>query len=238
MESVRDQAGRRRNRPRPEGTDRRPARETARIVPLTPPRSRVLFVTSEMSDFVQAGGLGAVRLRCRARSNDSRRPGDAARLSTGARRARAMDIVAHLPGPRARVPLLDRPDEARRRPARSTSCCARSSSKGRLPYADAGGDFSDNDLRFARLSLAAAQVAARLRGWKPAGLHLNDWQTALAAGYLAWNGVDAPALLSVHNLAHQGLFEASRMRALGIPGRRSRCRASSSSAASPSSRRD
>ncbi|HYA74304.1 MAG TPA: glycogen/starch synthase, partial [Roseiarcus sp.] len=46
---------------------------------------------------------------------------------------------------------------------------------------------------------------------------LNDWQTALAAGYLVWNGVDAPALLSVHNLAHQGLFEASRMRALAIP---------------------
>jgi starch synthase len=46
---------------------------------------------------------------------------------------------------------------------------------------------------------------------------LNDWQTALAAGYLAWGGLGAPALLTIHNLAHQGLFDASHMSALAIP---------------------
>ena len=108
------------------------------------------------------------------------------------------------------------------------------------PYADAGGaDFADNDLRFARLSLAAAQMAQRgCDDWKPASLHLNDWQTALAAGYLAWNAIDAPALLSVHNLAHQGLFEASRMRALGIPSQAFTMQGVDSSAAFPSSRPD
>ena len=36
------------------------AREVARIYPLAKRRLNTLFVTSEMSDFVQVGGLGAV----------------------------------------------------------------------------------------------------------------------------------------------------------------------------------
>src|ERR1700733_15066010 len=35
-------------------------RESARIYPLAKRRLRALFVTSELGDFVQAGGLGAV----------------------------------------------------------------------------------------------------------------------------------------------------------------------------------
>ena len=134
-------------------------------------------------------------------------------------RARAMDVVAHLPGLGAVPPCsigMTRLDDGL---IVYVVLCEELFKRDGSPYADAGGaDFADNDLRFARLSLAAAQMAERgCDGWKPASLHLNDWQTALAAGYLAWNAIDAPALLSVHNLAHQGLFEASRMRALGIP---------------------
>ena len=48
-------------------------------------------------------------------------------------------------------------------------------------------------------------------------MHLNDWPTALAAGSLAWRGAGVPTLLTVHNLAHQGLFDVNRREALGIP---------------------
>jgi starch synthase len=88
-----------------------------------------------------------------------------------------------------------------------------------LPYADASGvEFADNDIRFARLALAAAELAMRgVDDWRPSVLHLNDWPAALAAAYLAWQGAETPSLLTIHNLAHQGNFEASRRHALAIP---------------------
>ena len=87
------------------------------------------------------------------------------------------------------------------------------------PYADAAGnEFADNAIRFARLSLAAADLAMRgLNGWRPDVLHLNDWPTALAAGYLRWRGGKTRTVLTIHNLAHQGQFDASRLDDLAIP---------------------
>ena len=216
-------------------------RDGARASTPTPLRPRALFVTSEMSDFVQVGGLGAVSASL---PRALRRFSDVRVMLPGYRqvfeRARAINVVARLPGSGAippcsigRTTLADGLivyvvlcDELFKRPG--------------SPYADASGvDFPDNDLRFARLSLAAAQWAGRGDdNWKPSGAHLNDWQTALTAGYLAWNAIDAPALLTIHNLAHQGLFDASRMSALAIPSTRSPYKASSSSVAFPSSRRD
>jgi starch synthase len=87
------------------------------------------------------------------------------------------------------------------------------------PYGNAGGDWSDNDVRFARLALAAAEIASGRAGldWRPDLLHLNDWPTALAAGYAAWRDVPVPSLLTIHNLAYQGLFGPDSLGRLGIP---------------------
>ncbi len=98
--------------------------------------------------------------------------------------------------------------------------CPELYSRRGTPYADARGtDWADADLRFARLSLAAAQMAAGLGDarWTPRLLHLNDWPTALAAGYAEWLGVKTPTVLTIHNLAYQGLFSPKRMAALGVP---------------------
>ena len=79
----------------------RPARlrEAARVYPLAPLRQRLLFVTSEMSDFVQVGGLGAVSASL---PRALRRYGDVRVMLPGYRqvldRARAIDVVARLPG--------------------------------------------------------------------------------------------------------------------------------------------
>jgi starch synthase len=175
-----------------------------------------------MGDFVQTGGLGAVSA---ALPRALRRHGDVRVLLPGYRqvldRAQTMDIVAHLPGaygvPPCSIGMTTLADGL----IVYVVLCDELFRRDGSPYADTrGADFLDNDLRFARLSLAAAQIAQGGCGdWKPGSLHLNDWQTALAAGYLAWNGVGVPALLTVHNLAHQGVFDASRMSALGIPPR-------------------
>ena len=198
------------------------ARAAARIVPLTPLRQRVLFVTSEMSDFVQVGGLGAVSAslpRALKRYADVRvlLPGYSDTLA----KARALEIVANLPGLGAVPPCSIGVTTTEDGLVVYLVLCDELYRRDGSPYADAAGaDFADNDLRFARLSLAAAQLAAQGCGdWTPACLHLNDWQSALAAGYLAWGGIEVPALLAVHNLAHQGLFEAPRMHALGVPDR-------------------
>jgi starch synthase len=46
---------------------------------------------------------------------------------------------------------------------------------------------------------------------------LNDWPSALAPAFLAWRGLSIPTILTIHNLAYQGLFGAERLRPLGIP---------------------
>ncbi|MBV8474121.1 MAG: glycogen synthase GlgA [Hyphomicrobiales bacterium] len=173
-----------------------------------------------MSDFLQAGGLGAVSAslpRALRRHSDIRvlLPGYRAALE----KAGPLEIVAKLPGLAAVPPCSIGATTLDDGLVVNFVLCDELYRRDGSPYADpSGADFADNDLRFARLSLAAAQLAVQgCGGWRPTCLHLNDWQSALAAGYLAWSGADVPVLLTIHNLAHQGLFDASRIGALGVP---------------------
>ena len=82
-----------------------------------------------------------------------------------------------------------------------------------------GRDWPDNHVRWARLSLAAAQIArgqGKL-GWSPDLVHANDWPSGLAPAYLRWDGTDVPSVLTIHNLAYQGNFAAELRHGLGIP---------------------
>ena len=88
------------------------------------------------------------------------------------------------------------------------------------PYCGPEGlDWADNDLRFARLSLAAAELAKGDIGlsWVPDLLHVNDWPGGLAPAYLRWDRARVPTILTVHNIAYQGVFGKERMKLLGIP---------------------
>ncbi|MFN3286741.1 MAG: glycogen synthase GlgA, partial [bacterium] len=87
-------------------------------------------------------------------------------------------------------------------------------------YGESGRDYPDNLERFAlfcRATLSWVQVS----GWQPDVVHCNDWQTALIPVYLraspdrAWDPVGC--LLTVHNLAYQGLFPAEKYAHLGLP---------------------
>jgi starch synthase len=87
------------------------------------------------------------------------------------------------------------------------------------PYADGGGrEWPDSAIRFACLSAAAAAIAAgALPGWSPAIVHAHDWQAGLAPAYLHYSGIAVPSVLTVHNLAFQGRFDAAMLHDLGLP---------------------
>ncbi|KMK67436.1 glycogen synthase GlgA [Puniceibacterium sp. IMCC21224] len=83
-----------------------------------------------------------------------------------------------------------------------------------------GKDWPDNPERFAALSFAAARIATDgIEGWNPEVLHLHDWQAGLTPVYLQQMGAAdrVATLLTVHNIAFQGLAPAIRAVPLGLP---------------------
>src|SRR5215475_11213086 len=88
------------------------------------------------------------------------------------------------------------------------------------PYGDdEGRDWPDNDIRFGRLASAAAELAMGTldKNWAADLVHANDWQAALVPAYLAWSGSKLPTILTIHNLAYQGLFPRESLRRIGAP---------------------
>ncbi len=86
-------------------------------------------------------------------------------------------------------------------------------------YLDAGGsDWGDNALRFGALSQVGAKVGLEGIGrWKPDIVHAHDWQAGLIPALLRQAGQDVPAsVLTIHNIAFQGLFDAGLCVPLGI----------------------
>ena len=85
-------------------------------------------------------------------------------------------------------------------------------------YLDAKGhDFADNDIRFAALGRVAAEIArGAIADWTPELLHCHDWQAGLAPYFLKSWGVNVPSILTIHNIAFQGVTPADRMGHLGL----------------------
>ena len=184
-------------------------------------RMKVLSVASECAPFVKTGGLAdvvgalpgalapsGVEMRVlipgypavqAALPGDSearelgRLPGGRARLVSG--RAAGIDIMV-LNSPR----LFDRPGN---------------------PYLGPDGrDWSDNHLRYGAFCRAAARIATGgVGGWRPDVVHLHDWQAGLTAAWLKLGrGPAPPSLLTIHNIAFQGLFPPEATTPLGLPG--------------------
>jgi starch synthase len=85
-------------------------------------------------------------------------------------------------------------------------------------YGEKGVDYEDNALRFAVLSRAAAELARQRAGdGAPFDVvHANDWPTALVPKYMKDLGVKTPAVLTIHNVAHQGVFPKDTLPSLGL----------------------
>ena len=88
------------------------------------------------------------------------------------------------------------------------------------PYLDtAGNDLHNNGEKFAAFSRIAAQLAMGTVGRKKYDvLQAHDWQAGLSAAYLKASGDShVKTVLTIHNLAFQGLFPKSLMGALDLP---------------------
>lgn len=80
-------------------------------------------------------------------------------------------------------------------------------------------DWPDNAARFAMLSRVAAAIGRDgIRGWRADVVHAHDWQTGLVPAYLRFGGGRRPAcVMTIHNLAFQGVFPAEILPSLGLP---------------------
>jgi starch synthase len=88
------------------------------------------------------------------------------------------------------------------------------------PYQDASGtDWPDNPARFGLLSYVAAVLGGATSpiSWRPRIVHGNDWQTGLAPAYLHFMpGEKARTVMTIHNLAYQGVFPSTTGSRLGL----------------------
>ncbi len=185
---------------------------------------KILFATSEMAPWVKTGGLGdvagALPAALRALGHDVRvlvpaYPALLRAFPDALEIARPHWLGGLLPTPSLRqalagdgTPLLlldyphffDRPGN---------------------PYlGPEGRDWLDNHLRFGLLSRVAAWLGseASTLDWAPDVIHCNDWQTGLAPAYLAYRAERrAKSLVTIHNLAFQGLFDHAALFELGLP---------------------
>ncbi|MDE2446254.1 MAG: glycogen synthase GlgA [Alphaproteobacteria bacterium] len=81
-----------------------------------------------------------------------------------------------------------------------------------------GKDWPDNAQRFAALSQVAAALArGDLGAYKADVLHLHDWQAALAAVYLRYQGGGPKTVMTVHNIAFNGQFPPAYFGILDLP---------------------
>ena len=90
------------------------------------------------------------------------------------------------------------------------------------PYSDENGiDWLDNPLRFGVLSRMASLLCSAnspIKNWLPDLIHCNDWQTGLAPAYMKLlDNSKTKSILSIHNIAFQGCFNATWLKQLELP---------------------
>jgi starch synthase len=187
---------------------------------------KVLFATSEIAPWVKTGGLGDV----------------AAALPAALRQA-GVDVRILVPCypalrkafPDAQTPVVATFDDfgagfapSALRQAKAPDgtpfllldCPAYFDRPGNPYLGPEGVDWLDNYLRFGLLSRIAAWLGSDAchLSWQPKLIHCNDWQTGLVPAYLKLiHGGRARTLLTVHNLAFQGLFPQQALVELGLP---------------------
>jgi starch synthase len=82
-------------------------------------------------------------------------------------------------------------------------------------YSYKGLDYPDNLERFALFSRACIELMDMLEADI---VHCNDWQTALVLAYIKAMGIEGVgSVFTIHNLAYQGLFDASLWPTLFLP---------------------
>ncbi|MBI5752455.1 MAG: glycogen synthase GlgA [Hydrogenophilales bacterium] len=191
---------------------------------MTPSSPKILFATSEAHPLIKTGGLadvsGALPAALHALGVDVKilLPGYPAVLQQG----KHATPFAQLPNPFApgTVEILETRLPETAVPVLIVRYDAFFNRKGG-PYQQPGGkDWPDNALRFGLLSYVAAWLGSsgNPTAWQPDLIHCNDWQTGLAPAYLRfWPGRKPPSIMTIHNLAYQGVFGPESVKPLHLP---------------------
>jgi starch synthase len=183
---------------------------------------KVLSVASEAVPLVKTGGLADVAgalpaaLAAEGVAVTTMLPGYPAVMATLPKGARAIARWEDLLGSPARL-LSGKLDG---QPLLVLDCPTLFARPGGPYQSPDGSDWPDNWRRFAAFALAAAEVAmGYAKGRKFDLLHAHDWQAAMAPAYLRFadSAVAVPSVLTIHNMAFQGWYEAAIFRHLGLP---------------------
>lgn len=182
---------------------------------------KILFVTSELTDLIKVGGLGDVSAalpRALNRTHDVRVliPGYRQVLESGHQIRIIGKLDGHAALPPCQLGRIDMEDGL----IVYVLVCPELYEREGSPYGDDNGrDWPDNHIRFARLGLAAADLAAGTAciRWCPDLVHAHDWPAGLAPAYLKWRNQKTPSVFTIHNLAYQGLADTQCSPELGLP---------------------
>jgi len=184
---------------------------------------RVLYVTSEVFPYAKTGGLAdvsaALPVALKELGIDIRVlvPG----YKQALQRVQDIERVIHLGDPLGcgEVRLLETHLSHSDVPVWLVDCPSLYHRAGGLYQSESGADWPDNALRFALLNHVAAGIANEPgRAWRPDLIHCNDWHAALVPLLLSASKQPRPAtLLTIHNLAYQGLFPVEELPRLDLP---------------------
>jgi starch synthase len=205
---------------------------------------KCLHAASEVAGFAKTGGLADVAaalppalaqrgLDCAVvvplyrACRTSRQPLEATdlrfRVPLGERTVEGRVWRSTLPGSQVPVYLIEQPEFFERDDA--------TLGRGLYQFTDGSGqrvDYTDNSARFGFFARAILEVM-RLANFWPDILHLHDWQTSLASVYLRehyerWAKPELRpryesirTILTIHNLAYQGVFWHLDLPMLGLP---------------------
>ena len=185
---------------------------------------RVLFASSELAPWAKTGGLADISA---ALPLALQRAGVEVRVLLPAYPALLAAhpqarLLAELPSPGAALPAsrLLQVETAEGLPLWLIDCPELYARGGGPYHGPDDADWPDNHLRFGLLSRLAAWLASvhTPLGWRADLLHCNDWQTGLAPAYLGYlHGATTPSVMTIHNLAFQGLFPQRALAELALP---------------------
>jgi starch synthase len=181
---------------------------------------RVLFVTSECTPWSKTGGLAdvsaALPAALRALGADVRvlMPAYSGVPVHEAESVAHWSATAHFPAARLLTARLPNGP-----PAFLVECPLLYARRGGPYQSDANEDWSDNALRFGQLCRVAAGLGqGALASWRPQVVHCNDWQSGPAAALLHFAPPGhAATVMTVHNLAFQGLYPADVVEEAELP---------------------
>jgi len=189
---------------------------------------KILFATPECAPFVKTGGLGDVSAALPAALADL---GHDVRILLPAYRGMkvngevgdTIDLPAEGPWPAAQLLSL----RLERGVTLLLLACPALYQRAGGPYVDASGqDYADNAVRFGFLSHVAARLgtpSTPCPDWQADVVHANDWPCAMAPLYLARSRELAPtattaaSVMTIHNLAFQGVFPMAQADTLEVP---------------------